>query len=319
MYVHELKAAERRNASIKERLRTWWQGVDDGVPVEQRTTLPVATPAEAPKPQTLAAPLAPWENPEMRIAQLLWGEGSTRPGGSDYVLGLAKPLGLDPSMSLIEFGAGLGGGARAIHKTFGAWVTAYEPDANLARAAKELSVMAGVDKKATIIRYTPDGFEPRLNAFDAALSAETLFQIAKKEDLLGKLYLSLKPRGQLIITDFVLGNGVSADDPRLNAFSRTRAFFWSADQYAQLFRGRGFDLRINEDITAKYRQMIIDGSAKFTKNGPILAANTKAYPEAVMAQMDIWARRVAAFDSGLIKVMRFSAIKLSRTKLLSDW
>lgn len=78
-------------------------------------------------------------------------------------------------------------------------------------------------------------------------------------------------------------------------------------------------LRVVASITAKYCKLMIEGCANFTKGGPVLAANVKAYPVPVVALMDSLSLRKAALDSGLLKVMRFSAIKLSSVKLLSDW
>lgn len=318
MSIEGYKRAERQPVPFKERFRAWWQGVGSDVPVETAAIQPPPAVPETPKAQNLVEPLAPWESPAIRIAQLAWGEGFAKPGGPDYILDLAKPLGLDPTMSLMEFGTGLGGGARAIHGKFGTWVTGYEPDGDVAKAGKELSIMAGLKKRADIIRYDPQGFEPRHGSFDCVLSTETLYQIEKKDNVLAKLEDSLKTRGQLVFTDYVLGRGVSAQDERLKALSPKPAF-WSADQYARYLRERNFDLRISEDITAKYCKLVLDGCANFTKGGPVLAANARMHPEAVMALMDLWAARVAAFDSGLLKVMRFSAIKLSSVKLLSDW
>lgn len=312
------KRPARPPLPFKERFRAWWDGSGLDVPAAPAAVQRPPAAPDTPKQQNLLEPLAPWESPALRIAQLAWGEGYAKPGGEGYILELAKPVGIDSTMSVMEFGAGLGGGARAIHRKFGAWVTGYEPDRHIAKAGRELSIMAGLEKRADIKHYDPQNFEPRQASFDCVVSTETLFQIEEKDNLLSKLEASLKSHGQLVFTDFVLGEGVSAEDERLRALSQKPAF-WSGEQYARHLRARNFDLRIGEDITAKYCKLMIDGCANFTKGGPVLAANFKAYPAPVMALMDQLAVRKAAFDSGLLKVMRFSAIKLSSVKLLSDW
>jgi hypothetical protein len=78
-------------------------------------------------------------------------------------------------------------------------------------------------------------------------------------------------------------------------------------------------LRISEDITAAYRKLVVDGCKRMRDGGSELLSHAKAYPEAMLALLDLWASRMAAFDSGLLKVMRFSAIKPSGLRLLSDW
>jgi len=276
-------------------------------------------PRVLPMRKDTAEPLAPWENPLTRIAQLAWGEGCSKPGGAEYFLDLAKPLALDSTKSMMVFGVGLGGGARAIHRRFGARITGYEIDADVARTARQLSVLARLEKAVDIVRYDPKEFAPRPDSHDCILSTETLYQIERKEDLLIKLEPGLKSRGQIVITDFVLGPGVSADDERLKALAPGSAVFWPASRYAHHFRERNFDLQVSENITAAYRKLIIDGCRRFAEGGPEFVANAKTYPEAMFAILNLCEAHVAAFDSGLLKVMRFSAIKLSGPKLMSDW
>ncbi|MEZ5833019.1 MAG: methyltransferase domain-containing protein [Dongiaceae bacterium] len=286
-----------------------------------RSTTVVAPDSPYVQPALVDEPdaLAPWESPQMRIAQLAWGEGCSKPGGAGHLLELAKSLDLDSTKTVMMFGVGLGGGARAIHRRFDARIAGYEIDAEAARAARQLSVLARLEKAVDIVRYNPKEFAPRPDSYDCILSAETLFQIERKDDLLGKLALGLKPRGQIVMTDFVLGPGASPDDKRLKALASDSAFFWPANRYAQHFRERNFDLGASEDITAAYRKMVVDGCRRFAEGGPEFIANAKAYPAVTLALMKLCEARVAAFDSGLLKVMRFSAVKLSSPKLMSNW
>lgn len=318
MSIEGYKRPARPPVPFKERFRAWWNGSGLDAPAAPATVRRTPAAPHTPKEQNFLDPLAPWETPALRIAQLAWGEGYAKPGDTEYILDLAKPLGIDSTMSVMVFGAGLGGGARAIHRKFGAWVTGYEPDHEVAKAARQLSIMAGLEKRADIQHYDLQNFVPRQASYDCVVSTETLFQIEERDNLLAKLESTLKSHGQLAFTDFVLGEGVLANDERLKALSPKPAF-WSAEQYTRHLRARNLDLRIAEDITAKYSKLVLDGCAKFAKGGPVLTAHFKAYPTQVITLMDLLATRKAAFDSGLLKVMRFSAIKLNRVKLLSDW
>ena len=307
-------------APFKERLRAWWTGNDGTVSAAGRA--PAATPPAprmVPIQQDLVEPLAVWETPAMRIAQLAWGEGHSKPGGADFLLNLASPLGLDPTKSMMEFGVGLGGGALALRRASGVWVTGYEIDGDLARAARQLSLLAREEKGVDVTSYQAQDFAPRQGSYDCILSTDTLYQIAKKEDLLVKLEQGLKLRGQMVITDFVLGPGASADDPRLKALAPGSAVFWPASRYQHHFRERNLDVRASEDITATYRKLVVDGCKRLAEGGPRLVAHAKTYPEAIVSFLDLWALRVAAFESGLLKVMRFSVIKQNNIKLMSDW
>ena len=304
------------------RLRAWWEGEEIEVP---RAPSPRTGGAAAPSlgpPAITIPPLLPWETEAIRIQEQIWGEGYYKPGGEEHVLGLAKPFGLNPSLTVMEFGAGLGGGTRALVNEFGVWVSGLEPTADLAKAGRELSIKAGLEKKANIVRYSPEGFEPKQGSVDCILSSETLYLVEDKVKLLKTFERALKPRGQFSITDFVRNDALDINDQRLQGLGlhpEDQTFFASGEEYAKWFRELNFDLRVNEDITERYRKMIMDGWVDFTQAGGEKAAHAKALPEVLVKEVELWSRRVAAFDAGHLKVMRYYAIKLGGTKLMSNW
>ena len=265
------------------------------------------------------APLASWETPAMRIAQLAWGEGCSKPGDASYVSSLAGTLDLDSTKTVMEFGAGLGADARALHRRCGARIVGYETDGAFAAAARRLSASAGLEKAVEIVRYSPREFAPSRDSYDCILSRETLFQIERKDEALIKMELALKPRGQVVLTDFVLNPGIAADDARLRSLIPGPVFFWTASRYGHHFRERNFDLRASEDVTAAYRKLVIDGCKRYAEGGRDFVANAKAYPDAMAAFLKLCQARVTAFDSGLLQVRRFAAVKLSGPRLMSDW
>lgn len=304
------------------RLRAWWEGEE--VRVSAPAVQGPGGPAEPvlTVPAVIIPPLMPWENEAIRIQQQVWGEGYYKPGGEEHVLGLAKPFGLNPSLTVMEFGAGLGGGTRALVNEFGVWVSGLEPTAELAKAGKELSIKAGLEKKADIIRYSPEGFEPKAGSVDCILSSESLYLVDDKEKLLKTFERTLKPRGQVSITDFVRSDELQANDQKLQGLGLAPAdptHFASGAEYVKWFRELNFDLRVNEDITERYRKLIMDGWVDFTQAGGQKAAHAKALPEQVVKEVELWSRRVAAMDAGHLKVMRYYAIKLGGTKLMSNW
>jgi SAM-dependent methyltransferase len=321
MSVAQDRSPARGPSPLKERLLAWWSG--DDVAVSARRPSPAvgkpAAPAATPAQETLVEPLAPWENPAMRIEQLAWGEGCSKPGGSDYLLELSRPLGLDATKSILEFGIGLGGGARALRQDTGVWIEGYELEPDLARGARQLAIRGRMEKGVDISCYSPNDFSPRPGGYDCILSSETLYRVENKGDLLVKFEQALKPRGQLLITDFILTPGTSAKDPKLKAFGSGPLDFWPAAHYVRHFRDRNFDLRVNEDITAAYRKLVLDGCKRFSEGGPRLVGHAKAYPGETVTFLDQWAKRVMAFDAGLLKVMRFSALKSGTIKLMSNW
>lgn len=306
-------------APLKERLLAWWSGNDNVAPAGRARAAKAPPVPPAPQPAPLVEPLAHWEDPAMRVAQLAWGDGCSKPGGSDYLLELSRPLGLDATKSILEFGVGLGGGARALRNDTGVWIEGYEIDPDMARAARQLAIRGRMEKGVDIACYSPHDFAPRPGGYDCILSTETLYRVENKEELLVKFEQALKPRGQLLITDFVLTPGTSAKDPKLKAFGSGPLAFWPAAHYVRHFRERNLDLRVNEDITADYRKLVLDGCKRFTEQAPRMVGHAKAYPEETVTFLDQWAKRVMAFDAGLLKVMRFTALKSGTIKLMSNW
>jgi SAM-dependent methyltransferase len=295
---------------FKARFRAWWDGTESPMPEATSAAAPVAAPAPAP-----AAAVATLDLPAIKVTQEIWGEGFDRPGGAAFILTLVKPFALNPSMTVMDFGAGLGGSTRAISSEFGVWVHGFEPDLARAAGAHELSVKRGM-KKAEIKPYTPQDFLPKPATYDCIFSGETLHTSPEAEKLLGTFERALKARGQLAIADFVRAPGVAADDPRLAGFASRSGkanHFWSDEDYQKRMKGLKFDVRVDEDLTDTYRSMVIEAWVNFTQSGGS-AACAKAYPDELVAEVTFWTQRMAALDSGAVRLKRYYAIKMGSGK-----
>jgi cyclopropane fatty-acyl-phospholipid synthase-like methyltransferase len=312
----------KKGITLKARLRAWWEGNDLAATaeLELRARERMKRKAAVDKGDApLVAPLLDWETPRTRIAQVVWGVGYDKPGGEDYVLTSVKPFGLDPSKSVLEFGTGLGGGARTVSKTFNTWVTGYEPDPELSRVGKQISVNAGLDRRADIQRYVTGEFDLKPNSYDCIYSNETLHGFDSKYEILAALQKGLKSKGQLSMTDLVLAPDVAPNDKRLRDMQAGPFDLWRPDQYEQRMSELSFDLRINEDITDDYRKMVLQGWANLAKGDEVALATAKAHPQAVAAELELWTKRLEAIEKGLVRVNRFYAIKKSGAKMMSDW
>jgi cyclopropane fatty-acyl-phospholipid synthase-like methyltransferase len=299
--------------SLKTRFKAWWNGYD----LADMTTEPAPEPALGPvaPAEPPAEEIPPLEHPHIKVAQQVWGEGFIRPGGAAAILTLVKPFALNPSMTVMDFGAGLGGGTRAVSEEFGVWVNGFEIDPILAAGGQELSVKKGA-KKAEVKPCTMQDFQPKAASFDCIYSAEALYEVQEKEKLLTSCERALKARGQIALTDFVRTSGTKADDPRLKEFTSRAGkpgHFWSGDEYVAKMKGLKFDIRVDEDLTEHYRASIIEAWVNFTQDAAG-AAYTKAHPEELVAEVSLWTKRVAALDSGALQLRRYYAIKMGSTK-----
>jgi ubiquinone/menaquinone biosynthesis C-methylase UbiE len=215
----------------------------------------------------------------------------------------------------MDFGAGLGGGTRAVSEEFGVWVNGFEPDAIMAEGGQELSTKKGV-KKAEIKACTVKDFQPKAATFDCIYSSEALYTVPEKEKLIANFERALKARGQIALTDFVRAPGVKADDPRLKGFvtrDGKAGHFWLGEDYLSRMKALKLDVRVDEDLTDTYRTNVIEAFVNFTQDSAI-SAMARAHPEALVAEVTLWTKRVAALDSGALQLRRYYAIKMGSSK-----
>jgi cyclopropane fatty-acyl-phospholipid synthase-like methyltransferase len=304
--------------SMRDRLVAWWEGYDlsplrarEKAEAEEAASQAATDAAPAPPPGTtgrldrFGKPL--WTATRIQVAEKMWGEGLTTPGGQEYMESLVKPLGLNKTMSVLDMSAGLGGLTRAIHRVYGAWVTGVEANPMLAQHGMEYSKKAHLKKQAPISHYDPNAFNID-RRYDAIFAKETLFTVADKGALFRKINDAIKPGGQLLLIDYVL---TSPDMlPSLRAWSDVEPeepFPWSIDEARETLKRLGFDVRVAEDGTARQISSIASALSILQKHlqSHELDAETRT---AVTTEVGLWAKRAEALTKGL-KLYRFHALK----------
>jgi cyclopropane fatty-acyl-phospholipid synthase-like methyltransferase len=261
----------------------------------------------ATRPVTAAPAIEPLDR--MTVAQWLWGEGFVMPGNAEFVLDMVKPVGLNPAMSMLDISAGLGGAARIIAQTYGAYVTGLERSPELAKRGMEMSVVANLAKRATISQYNPETIELRPNAFDCILARAATYNVVEKERLLRVVFQGLKQRGQLLFNEFVLDPG-HADRPELASWTTRESHptqLWTIEQYSDCMTSLGFDIRVVEDISKAYQSLIVSGWARMIEevNLKNMARNHKM---TIIDEAELWTFRIAALQSGALRVYRVIAL-----------
>jgi cyclopropane fatty-acyl-phospholipid synthase-like methyltransferase len=303
--------------TFRDRFVAWWEGYDLSAWKRRRRSgeddgddRPAMPPSTAPHSNPNGTnrwgrPL--WSATRIEVSEKLWGPGFTTPGGSDHVPYLVLPLGLNPAMTVLELGAGLGGITRTMAGKFGSWVTGLEGTPLLANEAMERSVKAGLSKQASIEPYDPENFSFNRRV-DAIVFKEGLYTVRNKDQLFDGLEIVLKPRGQVLMTDYVVQNrnalkglaGWAEKEP-------LEPTVWTVDEMANAFAQRNLDLRVSEDLTDKHRSLILAAlqGLRAHLEQHAMDVETKAN---VMDEVQLWANRVAALDQGL-RVYRFYALK----------
>ncbi len=295
------RPAERK-LSLFERFRERWRRraaatVEDDASAPASTTTQVAGRAARKPPDPLT------------VRQWLYGPGHVIPGNAEYVVELVKPFHLGPAMTLLELGSGLGGPARAIVEAFSTYVAGYERDAELVRRATEEMSTRGLSRHVQISAYDPETFELRTGFYDHVVAREATYCVEQKERFLRVLNQSMKPLGQLILTDFVLDRSVG-DRSELAAWESTLEYppqLWTAAQYSDCFKSLGFDLRIANDITPEYRRLILLAWKDFLDHGELRELKHGAAAP-VIDEVERGLRTVAALESGALKFYYFVAL-----------
>ena len=262
-------------------------------------------------PQSPSPAHPSWPPARHAIEEELWGTGVLTPGGGPEVLRLAAPIGLSAASSLLLLGAGAGGPAQFLATELGVWVTAHEADPDLAALAARRIQRAGaaMAKRATIAgwnRHAPE-FAPHSSHHALALDA---IRDAPVPPLLAAIAAGLKPHGQVVLVETVAQEPPDPADPAIAAWCRLEGRAPVLPQPEAITRGLsrlGFDVRVAEDVSARHMRLAVLGWRHLVRQ----MARDRPGPEraaAVVAQAELWTRRIRLMHAGRIRMMRWHAI-----------
>lgn len=280
------------------RFKAWWSGYE--LPRAER---PVGRSIRRSEVDQAESPF--WSADRIDLVERVWGPGFHTPGGEDHLTEMIKPFGLDESMSVLDLGAGLGGAARLMAQSSGAWVTGLEADEVLVQAGMERSRKAGLEKRAPVLSYDPEHVSLDMN-FDCIFSKEAFFTVKEKDALFESIAAHTKPGGQLLFTDYVLRHSASlsrATEVWREAEER-RPYPWTVSQVQDRLTTLHFDIRIAEDITETYVHQILHAWGDLSAHLPEKKADPET-AEALLQEGEIWMRRIAALHTGDVRVYRF--------------
>lgn len=310
------------------RIKAWWEGVDPRRLMKAGRAMGAGGGAEPPArgpAEASAEEAGRWPVSRRSFCQRLWGEDENdevvRPGGSQYSLELAKPMGLDSSKSAIDLAAGLGGGTRRLASALDLWIVGYESDAELAGHAMDLSRRHGQERRAPIHALDEETFDLPERSVDGILMRERLNRIRNKPKLLDTAFNALRPRGHLIITDFVLRDEAALADPlvaqwlRVDAKRASDGFestLWTKADLKRELLSKRLDLRIYEDESEKYSNMLRAGWARFA-DGLDKAEMTETFGKMMLGEAEYWLLLGNALDSGALRYVRAHCIRGGET------
>ena len=310
-------------------MKAWWEGYDvadmeaklrarNGKATYEELTREEPA-AEAPTQDAKSEKFS-WSEARIQVAQLIWGQGYCGPGGPENVIAMSKLLALSPKQSAMVIGAGLGGPARVLAQEFGVWISGYENSEELAARGMKMSKDAGLEKKAPIYYKDFDEIEPFERNFDRAYSKEAFFTIQKKAELLKEIYKNLKEDSLFLVTDYVIRDIESMQDSDVQKWLRQEPldpYPITSETMVKYLEEAGFNIRVNEDITEHYIELIQEAWANadqvvktLSARGPEAADNLQA----IMKEAQFWSQRTKLLRSGMLQVHRYLAHKPAEIK-----
>ncbi len=255
-------------------------------------------------------PRAAWPVERMCVNDALWGEGYVFPGGEMETLRMAKPLGLSAASSLLVLGVGGGGAACSLAVNFGAWITGYEADPDLAVVATERALKANLGKRVKIETWDPSEPEFARSYYHHAMTLEAM-RGAQPEPLLAALAGALKPGGQLVMLEIAAETPLDLSDPIVAAWARLdrRPVEGTPNQVAitRVLGRLGFDVRIVEDLSQRHLQQAMIGWRRTVRR---LEATKPSPREAgqVVNEAELWLLRLRLFHDRKLRLIRWHAI-----------
>ena len=325
------KAATAQEAApIAIRLRAWWHGIDAAdllPPPEPEPQAAQAAQAAEAAPEEAAeteADFAAWSEARLKAAEIVVGDDCRSPIGPDLVVETLKPLGLSNAKAMLDVSAGLGNAARKVAATYGAWVSGLESSSVLAQQGMARSTEEGVAKKVPIIHADLEDLKKPEKAFDCVYGREAFYTVRNKSGLLKTLVEALKPGGELVFTDYMLRtpDSYSTVVQEWLAGEPLTPHMWSVEQLIVLLRELRLDVRVTEDYSKPFRDLIVKRLEMLVTKNDVLTADP-AQAEQLLHEVELWGRRVKALDGGDVQVFRVFARKTGsadgKIRAMSNW
>ena len=296
---------------FKRKFSAWWEG-DEYVPLPESHIEGDQSNASGDDDQSVNVAD---DVLSMAVAQGVWGPGYIQPGNAEHYVEMAKTLALTKKKSMAIIGAGLGGPARDISRATDVWVTAYESRQKAAEEGQRQSSMAGLAKRVAVSHFDPETIDLPEAKYHAIAGFEIFCFIENKERFLQQCEMSLKPSGSLLFTDYVVKEEVPSDERLAQLFAAKwgKPHLWTPHQYAATISESGLGLRVQEDVTPTYIELIQNAEPLWTKLLSDLQGSSNSLQSAIYDSVGMehaeWVSRLEAMQSGELSIYRYLALK----------
>jgi len=297
---------------MRVRFNAWWTGEDVAL---------VRQPGQSVKGMAIGIGEAPgldentdgdddelWSTARISVIQSVWGEGFTEPGGAKFTKNLLGWLALNSRQSVLDLTAGLGGVARSIAADQNLWMAALEPVPELAAEGRRQSIAAGLGRQVPIALADLETHELAKARYDAIYSRERLFTVRKKAKLLSGCAEALKPRGQILITDYMRNQDTGGAELAAcwGQHEKELPSAWTKKAYVDCMTELGFNILTAQDIT----EDMVEYIKSAWRRVPNLIAESAFNHRQIgylVKEGEIWMARLRAMEDGKLTVARIHA------------
>lgn len=294
---------------FRQKFSNWWNGT------ESESASAVASGEDASGSLTIKPVEVIVEQRHIyQVSEGIFGDGYLNPGGDEHMEEWGQQLSLTKEKSAGFVGASLGGAARDIAKSSGCWFAIFQPESELVAMATERMAAAGMAKKVSIESYAPGELALPEEKFNAVASKEAFWMLEDKEHVLAQIKTSVKPNGLIMFTDYLIGDPAAEADQQAKWFEHDSGepHLWSEESYTAKLAELELELRIHEDVTAKFVEQTTEAWATgferyvhMVRTGDESDAEKACLLKAVAGVAEMWTHRTQALAQGDLKVMRF--------------
>ncbi len=201
-------------------------------------------------------------------------------GGAQATLALIRRARLQPGMSLLDVGGGLGGPARLVAHDAACTVTVLELSEEFCRIGEMLTGSVGLAGRVSFQQGNaldmpfPDG------AFEVVWTQHATMNIAEKERLYREVYRVLRPGGRLAMQEMMAGPVQPIHFPVPWAHDASISFLWSSAEIRALLTEIGFrEVEWSDEREATLVSMQAPPAGQPQAGSPALAAQLMHGPQ----------------------------------------
>jgi len=259
------------------------------------------------------AETAEYDGRMVAMLELIWGKDFLAPGGAGYVRQHLAGLELR-GRTVLDVGAGLGGGALVIAGELGARVIGLDIEPALVERARAYAAEAGLAERAEFRLVAPGPFPLPDGAVDLVYSSGAFTQIADKEGLFAECCRVLKPGGRLVVYDWTAPEGPPSEDMRY--FFEMEGLTYamrSLEAHRSLLEKAGFVAVELEDCADWYRA---EARREWERmQGPLFATMVETLGrDSAEHFVEDWRSMVVVLDQGELRPARYRARKPRKGK-----